>query len=195
MIETLNALILVTFLFLLGLGTTTTVIRGLRFMAVGIPLPQLLVRDIISKLGLAVPLVLIFSVRWLLGSTASLSGNLLWVLVTSLPALIGVGVYCYYELVILDGPLPLTRRDRNQLAVIETKIDENTLVSKEAFHEANTVNQKIAALKEQFDELVELTLVANRRRDAVIDARNAVVDAREAARDSVRDVDPDAPSG
>ena len=182
-IEVWNIVVLLLFLSLLVLGAGATVLRGFHYLAVHEPMPKLLVRDMISRTGLAVPLTLLFGVRFLMPfiSIQGLAQNPVWVLGTTVPAIVGVAVYAYYELFVLGGP------DRDvraliptQLADIAQMLDTNTQVSRDAFQESNHANEKIAELKTQFDQLLERLVVEARQRGTVADAEKAIDAANEA---------------
>lgn len=94
--------------FLGGLfvGAATTLARVLFYRAQGRPRPDLLTRDILVYGGLAISFGIIAAVRFLpLEERQALAGNVLWAVVTSIPAAFGVLVYCYYELFVIErGP-------------------------------------------------------------------------------------------
>ena len=59
--------------------------------------------------------------------------------------------------------------ERNMLTRTEdiaTKLDENTEVSRNAFHESNSANQKIATMEENFTKLLKRQQAGERREDA-----------------------------
>lgn len=101
-VDTINVLVFAAFVVLLLIGTTSTIIRAVRYQIAREPIPLILIRDLISRTGITVPIAMVFAARAL--NIGGLQDNLAWIAVTALPALIGVGTYAYFEVFILDGP-------------------------------------------------------------------------------------------
>lgn len=89
-------------------------VRVLRYLIVGIPVPKLLWRDMASKLGLAAPLCALFAARLVAGGVPAanasidnpLSTWLPWLLWTTVPAVLGMGTFLYFEVFVIDRWLP-----------------------------------------------------------------------------------------
>jgi hypothetical protein len=183
-IEAWNNFVIVTFIVLLVVGAGATITRGVSYLRAHEPMPKLLLRDIFSRTGLALPLTLVFAVRFLRPfiDLTGLGQQPWYILLTTLPALIGVAVYAYFELFVLGGPdRQVYKLIPTQLADIAVAIEMNTQISREAFQESNHANTKIAELKSEFDKLLATLLVESRHRDAISDARYATDEARAAA--------------
>lgn len=92
-------------LFLLGLfvGTVTTLARVVFYRIHGKRRPRLLTRDLVVFGGLALSFGLITVVRFLPIPTraAMTSGNVIWALVSTVPAVMAVAFYCYVELFVI----------------------------------------------------------------------------------------------
>ena len=90
----------------LFLGAATTFARVLFYRAQGRERPELLTRDILTYGGLAISFGIISAVRLLpLDQRQALSGNVLWAVATSIPAALGVLVYCWFEIFVIErGP-------------------------------------------------------------------------------------------
>ncbi len=147
--------------FLAGfvIGAMTTLARVLYYFLHKIQRPRLLTRDVVVWGGLALSFAQIAVIRFLPSEVRVqlTANNVGWALATTLPAVIAVCTYVYYELWVIER----TREDADPLA-LESSVQTNIELTKEgivhaqaagdkadaAYHEANTVNEKIAALTE-----------------------------------------------
>ena len=104
--EVLSAAILLTFIGLLVVGAVSTVARVLRYKRQGIAPPVLLNRDRDLLIGLALPFVIIATVRAFGLQDRVLNSNgvpFIWYLIlTGLPPIYAVARYCYYELAVIE---------------------------------------------------------------------------------------------
>lgn len=149
----------IVFLGGFAIGAMTTLARVLYYFLHRIQRPRLLTRDVIVWGGLALSFAQIAIVRFLPpdirnGLTAA---NVGWALSTTLPAVLAVCTYVYYELWVIER----TREDADPLA-LEASVQTNIELTREgivhaqvagdkaeaAYHEANSVNAKIATLTE-----------------------------------------------
>lgn len=97
----LEAVFFVTFVSLLLAGLLRTVARLLEYVHARKPIPVILWRDVLSRGGTGFPLALILVVR-ATDHIPVVSGQLWWVIVTSVPAIFGAGVYAYFEFFVID---------------------------------------------------------------------------------------------
>jgi hypothetical protein len=105
MTSAIAALVFVLFVTMLTVGASTTLARVVYYERHGFDRPALLVRDALVFGGLAVSFLLIALARFVDALGFDSSGRVdssSWLLVTSLPALVAVAVYLYYELVVID---------------------------------------------------------------------------------------------
>lgn len=93
-------------LFLVGLfiGAVSTLARVVFYRANGTKRPRLLTRDVLVYGGLALSFGLIAGVRLLPLEVrlALTTGNVGWALATSVPAVVAMVVYCYFELAVIE---------------------------------------------------------------------------------------------
>ena len=93
-------------LFATGLwfGAMRTLFRIYRYRRMGWKYPELIWRDITVQGGFAVTVALLTIARLLvaLGVSQAFRGQLWWIVLTMVPALIAVWVYAYYEVFRLD---------------------------------------------------------------------------------------------
>lgn len=91
--------------FLGGLfvGTITTLARVVYYRAKGAPRPRLLTRDILVYGSFSLGIGLITAIRFLPPEVrvAMTTGNIGWAVATSLPFVVGVAVYCWFEIFII----------------------------------------------------------------------------------------------
>lgn len=100
----------IAFFGCLLLGATTTIARIAYYRVNRYRRPKLLVRDAVLVTGFAVSLGAVFVAR-ALGLTG-LRNNVLWAVLTTIPALVAVGYYAYVELFVIERPRPgSTMRD------------------------------------------------------------------------------------
>lgn len=82
------------------------VTRILRYRRAGIKTPELLWRDLISKTGLAMPISLVLLARLAMAqapaAVSPISSWLPWMLWTTLPPILGMGTFLYYEWFVID---------------------------------------------------------------------------------------------
>ncbi len=95
-----DAIVFVTFVVLLVVITGWTSVRWLRYRRAHLPVPLLLKRDVIFWAGLSVPIGSLFLARFL--GWTGLAYNLGWLLVTTVPFFVGMGVFAYLEVFIID---------------------------------------------------------------------------------------------
>ena len=103
--HTVSALILIVFTGLLLVAVISTGSRWLRYQHTKFRRPRLLNRDVVMVVGLAVPFVVILSVR-ALGLQSAITGedgpHLWYLLVTGIPPIIAIAVYDYFELRVIE---------------------------------------------------------------------------------------------
>jgi hypothetical protein len=100
------------FTALVVLGALLTIERALWRRRHGFRLPLLLYRDLALLVGLAWPFVLILGVRTLPDADRiALITSLEWTLVTTVPAILGVAVWVYFEAFVIRRPGPNGRRE------------------------------------------------------------------------------------
>lgn len=98
--------------FLVGIfvGWAFTLKRVLKYRRKGWAIEPILRRDLIVKGGYTISFGLIVLVRFLpleIRQALNLSSNVLWALLTSVPAAIGSLTYLYFEVFVIDpGPDP-----------------------------------------------------------------------------------------
>lgn len=111
MAETLSTIYFGLFILLLIIAAATTLGRIFAKVYWGVPIPKLLLRDAIVMPGLAGSFVLVLFAR-VLGSDigATLRGNPAWITLTSIPALVALGVYVYFEIWVIGPP----KRDKEE---------------------------------------------------------------------------------
>lgn len=96
------------------LAVTTTGARVLFYLRHGKPRPRLLNRDIVTKGGMAVTIVLITVIRFYPPNVrvALTAGNIGWALITTGAAVIAIWAYNYYELFVIKRKRPDDADDR-----------------------------------------------------------------------------------
>jgi D-alanyl-lipoteichoic acid acyltransferase DltB (MBOAT superfamily) len=95
-----QAVTFIVFTLLLFLGLFTTSARVIELRRRDQSLPTLLIRDLIMLVGLAWPFAAVLVVRaFTLGPLVT--GQFWWYAVTTIPPIIAVGVYCYFELFVI----------------------------------------------------------------------------------------------
>ena len=110
-LQTLNAVIFVVFLGLIVVGGLRTLLRLLEYRVIGREVPILLVRDVISRNGLALSFSFILFAR-AIELPPETREQLWWTLLTSLPALFGAATYAYFEFFVIDNPRFAPKRDQ-----------------------------------------------------------------------------------
>lgn len=103
--QALNTAILIIFTGLVVAGAGRTLYRVYEYRRAGRPLPQLLVRDVISRNSLAFSFILILAVR-AFSLRDIVFDELWWTLITAVPAIYGAAVYAYYEYFVIDKHAP-----------------------------------------------------------------------------------------
>jgi hypothetical protein len=122
-------------LFLGGLflGALTTIARVVYYRIHRTARPRLLTRDLIVYGGLALSFGLITLVRFLPVETRQqvTTGNVLWAIATTVPAVLAVLYYCYIEIFVIghvsDEPLALEASVQDNIAkteAVDAKVDE-----------------------------------------------------------------------
>jgi hypothetical protein len=102
-----NAISGIAWLIALLLSLSLLLIRVWRYRHEGIQIPALLWRDLISKSGLAEPLVFVFGARIVnainaVPATSPLTTYVPWLIVTTVPALMGMWTFLWYEVFVID---------------------------------------------------------------------------------------------
>lgn len=95
-IDQIKFLLAVTFVMLLAIGFSTTLARVIQLRRRRVALPRLLIRDVILLAGFSFTVLSILIIR--AAGITNLGEELWWVLLTSLPPLIALAVYDYFEL-------------------------------------------------------------------------------------------------
>lgn len=151
-IVAVNVVVAALFIPLLVIGTLLTMARALRTKREHRAIPIVLKRDLVSRTFLTIPIAGIVLVRAL--GINGLADNIVWVVTTGAMFVISVGTYAFFEVFVIESPRYYERlhSDTAQGDRIEAAIAANTVVSQEAsdhadkaYHEANTVNQKLEA--------------------------------------------------
>lgn len=104
LVAAIYGLVGTVFLVGLALAVLTTGARVIYYVRYDRPAtPRLLLRDILVMGSLALSFGLIVLVRFLPPDvrTSLTVGNVVWALITSIPAAFAMLVYCYYELVVV----------------------------------------------------------------------------------------------
>lgn len=99
-VSALNAGVLGLFTALSLVGAASTVARAGRWARDNVPPPKLLVRDAILMVGLSFPFVAILTAR-VFQIPPEITRTVPWVVLTSGPALFGVGTYVYFEFFVI----------------------------------------------------------------------------------------------
>jgi hypothetical protein len=93
------------FTALLDVGLLATLGRAYWRISRGYKIPRLMARDLALMGGLAWPFCLILAVRTLPeAERVMLIGSLEWALITSVPPIIGIAVWDYFELFVIRPP-------------------------------------------------------------------------------------------
>lgn len=143
--------------FVIG-GAALTTIRLARYIWQRDHVPLILWRDVLARNGLAIPFTAILAVRVLRDTfgwdTSELVTSPWWVLSTSLPAVIGAGVYLYFEIFIIERG----QVEKSQLNHIIDLMERAEIDSSTA---ATILHREVIALGAQVNgrlsELLELT--------------------------------------
>lgn len=149
----------IVFLGGFAIGALTTLARVLYYFLHHIQRPRLLTRDVIVWGGLALSFAQITAVRFLPPDlrVQLTQGNVVWALATTIPAVVSVCTYVYFEMWVIER----TTGEPDPLA-LESSVQANIELTREgivhaqaagekadaAYHEANSVNEKIATLTE-----------------------------------------------
>lgn len=112
--EAISLVAFVVFTVLLAIGAVSTLVRAVRYAHAGQTWPRLLIRDLILIGGLGLDFALILGVRF---SGISLRGNVPWVVVTSLLAIVSIGTYVWFELRIIERGDRRRRRARRRIRI------------------------------------------------------------------------------
>lgn len=99
---------LLAFLFFLIVAAVTTIARVAMYRVMGFRRPRLLKRDAILVTGFAITFGAIMVARVV--NATGLRNNVAWALATTVPALIAIGTYVYYELFVIERS-PSASRD------------------------------------------------------------------------------------
>jgi hypothetical protein len=99
--QLINTFAFTIFLFLVVVGGLRTGMRVIEYRRAKRPVPVLLIRDVLSRNGLAISFVLILLVR-ALDIGPLVRDQLWWTALTALPAIFGAAVYAYFEFFIID---------------------------------------------------------------------------------------------
>jgi hypothetical protein len=92
------------FLLALLVGFLTTGARVIHYLLNHKARPRLLTRDVLTKGGLLLSFAPIVLIRFLPAETrqAITTGNVTWALLTTVPATLGMCVYVYYEIFVIE---------------------------------------------------------------------------------------------
>lgn len=99
-LDTLKAAFASAFILLLAIGAITTFARVIYLRRQSHALPRLLIRDVLFFFGFSWTVVVILVVR-AIGAPPGLGDQLWWVLLTSVPPIVSLLVYCYFELFVI----------------------------------------------------------------------------------------------
>lgn len=99
-VATLNVGVLGLFTLLSVVGAASTVARAGRWARDNVPPPKLLIRDAILMVGLSFPFMAILTAR-VFQIPPEITRTVPWVVLTSGPALFGVGTYVYFEFFVI----------------------------------------------------------------------------------------------
>lgn len=105
LVAVVNAAALVSFFALLFVGAGSTLARVAYYRVWNFHRPRLLTRDLFLVGGFALSFGAILVVRALRAigfDTAGLASNVWWSLGTALPALVGMAVYVYFEIWVIE---------------------------------------------------------------------------------------------
>ena len=105
--EIASLAIFLIFVLLLVTGAVSTGVRFMSYRRLDAKPPLLLGRDVALLVGLSIPFVLIAFVR-AIGLTGAVAGDagpeLWWLLLTGIPPILALSVYCYFELWVIERP-------------------------------------------------------------------------------------------
>lgn len=108
-VELLNAVVFYLFTGLLFGAATSTAVRSATWSRAGVEPPRLLVRDLVTTTGLATSFLAILFAR-VVELPEAVTRSVPWTVFSALPALVGIGVYLYFELAVIGHhpvePLP-----------------------------------------------------------------------------------------
>lgn len=91
---------LLAFLAFLIVAAVTTMARVAMYRVMGFRRPRLLKRDAIFVTGFAITFGAIMVAR--VANATGLRNNVAWALATTIPALIAIGTYVYFELFVIE---------------------------------------------------------------------------------------------
>ena len=100
-VEVVNAVVLGLFTLGLVLTAIRMAWRLRRYRRLGLPIPRLLMRDLLFASGMLLPFLLILVVR-VFGFAEQVRDQLAWTVVTGAPALFAVAVMVYYEWFVIE---------------------------------------------------------------------------------------------
>lgn len=108
-LEVAQSVQLVLFVLFVGLGAFATIARFIRYKIEDEAPPELLIRDIFARSSLFLPFAAILFVRVLRAFGIDVSGLIdswWWIFGTSIPAVIGAGIYVWYEFRVIERDRP-----------------------------------------------------------------------------------------
>lgn len=111
--QVVQVVLLALFVVFVSGGAITTTFRLIRYWHASKPIPLLLWRDVIARNGLAFPFGAILYTRVLreAGVNIDFAQELWWVVLTSLPAVIGAGYYLYCEMFVIEKVVVLATQE------------------------------------------------------------------------------------
>ena len=104
--ELLSFSLLVIFAMMLNASIVLILFRLIWFRRMKLTVPVLLWRDLAVKVGFGISIGAVLVLRFLrqLGISEDPIYQVWWILITTLPAVLGMGVFLYFELVIIGPP-------------------------------------------------------------------------------------------
>lgn len=117
MVDVINAIAFAVFVIALVIGAGATLARFIRYHVQGWPRPKLLTRDVLVIGGLAIAAGALLTVRMMRAigvDITSLSTNLLWVALTTIPPVGAFVVYAYFEVFVIERGRDEPYREREQ---------------------------------------------------------------------------------
>jgi len=108
-VDTLALVVFVVFIGMLLTATLSIAIRVGRWHVRGIAAPVLLIRDLLTIGGLAISFLMITAAR-AMELPPEYTRTVPWILLTSGPAIVGLGVFLYFEFFVIGHEVPIRKR-------------------------------------------------------------------------------------
>jgi hypothetical protein len=102
LVEIANSVILIAFVTGMAVGALFTTIRYFRYRLYGLEAPELLVRDVVARVTLTLPFLAILIFRVLGVNPIDEWWGPAWYIGSGVLAVLGVWMYVYYELFIIE---------------------------------------------------------------------------------------------